>query len=297
MMVMCGGVAAAQAKLQLAITFDDLPAHGQHPPEVSRLEIIQSILATLKGEKMPPIYGFINGVRTEEQPETMAVLEAWRAAGQPLGNHTWSHPNLAETQAGLFEAEIEANQPILRNLMGHDDWHWFRYPYLQEGETAEKHKAVRQWLSRNKYQVAEVTMDFEDYLWNEPYTRCSAKHDEVAIKELHDSYLATADQYIGLYRAYAKLVWGHDIPYVLLMHVGAFDAKMLPELLELYRKRGFGFVTLPQAESDPAYRDDAEIGYVDGDSLTDMMAVKRGISKAGLPPHSKPMERLRTICR
>ena len=290
------GKAAHAQRQQLAITFDDLPSHGAHPPSVSRLDIIQSILATLKHEHMPATYGFINGARTEDDPALMNVLQAWRAAGQPLGNHTWSHPNFADTPADLFEAEIQANQPLLRQLMPKEDWHWFRYPYLQEGETIEKHRAVRKWLVDNHYQVAEVTMDFEDYLWNEPYTRCTAVGDQAAIQELHDSYLATADEFITLYRAYATRVYGHDIPYILLMHAGAFDARMLPELLALYRQRGFTFVTLPQAAADPAYREDPDIAYTQGDSLTDMLAIKHGVVRRELPPHTKPVKRLQEIC-
>ena len=286
---------AAHAQ-QLAITFDDLPAHGEHPPELSRLDIIQSILATLKREHMPLTYGFLNGVRTEEHPTTLAVLEAWRAAGQPLANHTWSHPNLDNTLPYQFEADIEADQPLLRSLMPNQDWHWFRYPYLHEGETLDKHREVRKWLADNHYQVAEVTMDFEDYLWNAPYTRCTAKHDTAALQELHDSYLATADRMATFYRAYAKAVYGREIPYILLMHVGAFDAHMLPELLKLYRDRGFTFVTLPQAAADPVYHQDPDIAYVDGDSLTDMNAKKLGLSTASLPPHAKPYDRLNALC-
>ena len=37
---------------------------------------------------------------------------------------------------------------------------------------------------------------------------------------------------------------------MLLLHVGAFDAEMLRRLLQLYRARGFQFVTLPEAERD-----------------------------------------------
>ena len=116
-----------------------------HPPTISSLQIIQSILATLQRKKLPPAYGFINGVRTEESPETLDVLRAWRTAGQPLANHTWSHPDFNDTTASQFIANIEANQPLLRTLMPapSDDWHWLRYPYLNEGDTLEKHRAVR----------------------------------------------------------------------------------------------------------------------------------------------------------
>ncbi len=72
----------------LAITFDDLPNHGPRPPAISRLQIVQSILATLQRGKLPPAYGFINAVKTEEHPGGFEILRAWRAAGQPLANHT-----------------------------------------------------------------------------------------------------------------------------------------------------------------------------------------------------------------
>ncbi len=113
---------------QIAITFDDLPAHGQLPPGETRLDVANSILTTLKTEHLPPVYGFINGVRTEETPASLAVLKAWRAAGEPLGNHTWSHPDIGDLTSAQFESEIEKNEPLLRSLMDSEDWHWFRYP-------------------------------------------------------------------------------------------------------------------------------------------------------------------------
>jgi peptidoglycan/xylan/chitin deacetylase (PgdA/CDA1 family) len=261
------------------------------------MQIIQSILATLQREKLPPTYGFMNGVRTEESPDTLDVLRAWRAAGQPLANHTWSHPDFNDTFPAQFIAEIEANQPLLRTLMPgpSDDWHWFRYPYLSEGDTLAKRREVRTWLKENHYKVAEVTMDFEDWAWNDPYTRCTAKSDTAGLKQLHDIYLSTADEFISYYRAMSKAVYGRDIPLILLMHVGAFDAQMLPELLNLYRNRGFTFVTLPEAAADPIYAEDSDIAYTNGDTLTEQIAFKRGIPRPNFP--NKPTALLQSVCR
>jgi peptidoglycan/xylan/chitin deacetylase (PgdA/CDA1 family) len=91
---------------QMAITFDDLPAHGEKPAGTTRLGIAQSILVTLKEEQMPPTYGFINGKRREEDASSLAVLMAWRAAGQPLGNHTWAHEDFNTETPEQFEAEV-----------------------------------------------------------------------------------------------------------------------------------------------------------------------------------------------
>jgi peptidoglycan/xylan/chitin deacetylase (PgdA/CDA1 family) len=279
---------------QMAITFDDLPAHGEKPDGMTRLDIVQSILATLKQEHLPPTYGFINGKRREEDASSLAVLKAWRGAGQPLGNHTWSHEDFNNETPEQFEAEVAKVEPLLKQLMGDEDWHWFRYPFLHEGDTIPKRRAARAWLASHGYKIAEVTMDFEDYLWNAPYARCMDKHDAASIERLHDIYLAAADQYYGVFRQLSQLVYGRDVKYVLLMHVGALDAKMLPELLALYRSKGVSFISLPAAISDPAYRDDPDIGEPTGGTLLELMAEKK---KLRFPANSKPYKELDSMCR
>jgi peptidoglycan-N-acetylglucosamine deacetylase len=291
LLILAAGRASSQ---QMAITFDDLPVHGAMPPGVTRLQIANSILTTLKREKLPPVYGFINAERMEQDPASLQALKAWRAAGQPLGNHTWAHLDLNDQSAEEFEAEVSKNEPLLKELMGKEDWHWFRYPYLHEGDTVEKRRAVRSWLSAHGYKIAQVNMDFEDYLWNEPYARCVAKHDEASIAKLHDGYLAVADQYYGVFRELSQLVYARDVKYVLLMHVGAFDARMLPELLALYRAKGVSFISLQDAMADPTYRDDPDIGDRDGGAFLELMVQQKHIK---FPPNTKPYKELRAMCR
>ena len=115
-------------------------------------------------------------------------------------------------------------------------------------------------------------MDFQDYNWNEPYARCAAKHDDAAIESLHDSYLDAADESIRVYRQIAQTLYHRDVPYVLLMHVGAFDAHMLPELIRLFRSRGFSFVTLQQAMADPIYSFDPKVTSPGGNTFNEMVA-------------------------
>ena len=280
--------------LKVALTFDDLPIHGALPPGETRLDIAKSVLSTLKHEHMPPVYGFINAEKLQTQPDTIDVLRLWRSAGEPLGSHTYSHMDLEVHTPQEFEADIAKNEPPLRSLAGTPDWHMFRYPYLHEGETLEKRQEIQRYLKANGYQVAEVTLDFEDYLWNDPYARCSAKKDTAAIAELEKTYLATADQYIGVFRDLTHQLYGRDIPYVLLLHIGAFDARMLPQLIALLRQRGFTFTTLEEAQKDPAYAIDPAAGVKYGGALQEMLAAARKIK---MPPNSKPYKQLEAICR
>jgi hypothetical protein len=67
---------------------------------------------------------------------------------------------------------------------------------LHEGDTLEKRHAVATFLKAHGYRVAQVTLNFDDYAYNDPYTRCVAKNDAAAIEGLKHSYLSRAAQSI-----------------------------------------------------------------------------------------------------
>ncbi|HEX4005712.1 MAG TPA: polysaccharide deacetylase family protein [Acidobacteriaceae bacterium] len=289
--VAMAGVAGAQ---QVAITFDDLPAHSVLPPGETRIEVANQVIRALHRAHVPPTYGFVNGIRVQEQPDTIGVLGAWRAAGNPLGNHTWTHMNLNQNSLGAFEEDVTHNEQLLQVQMDGGDWHWLRFPYLAEGDTPEKQMGVRAFLAQHGYKIAGVTMSFGDYEWNEPYARCSEKHDGKGIVYLERSYLKAAADDIAYRRAMAKTLFGHDIPYVLLMHIGAFDARMLPRLLEQYKRRGFSFISLNDAERDPFYKYDTDPKLLPGpDTLEGAMMEK----KLPLPKHEDFSAKLNAVCR
>ncbi len=288
-------VFAQQPQLEVAITVDDLPQHGDLPPGVTRSDIAKRFIATFKAKGVPEVYGFMNAKRIGDDPDRSASLKLWVDAGLPLGSHTFSHIDLTAHSAEEFDAEVAANEPFLQTLMGARDWHWFRYPYLHEGDTLEKRHAVRKYLQEHNYKVAEVTLDFEDYAWNNPYARCVAKQDSESIAWLKQSYLSTAAEYISLGQKMAVQLYGRDIKHVLLLHTGAFDSVMLSDLLDLLTKQGFHFVTLPEAEKDPAYLRDPDAAFKDGGTLLDELMEAQHLK---FPPHTeKPMKKLDEICR
>lgn len=297
-MSVLGGCCRAQTEPSsgpvVALTFDDMPAAGPRPADESRVAIVQSLLTTLKSEKMPPVYGFVNGLRVEEAPETAEVLRLWRSAGNLLGSHTYTHPDLETTPVQVFEENVLRNEPILRQVSGTSDWHWFRYPFLHEGESQGKAEAVAAFLKQHGYRTAEVSLDFEDYLWEEPDVRCKAKQDQAHIAALHDSYLAIADEYIDIYRSLTRRLYGRDIPYVLLLHENAFNARMLPDLIALLRARGFAFTTMPEALADPVYTEAKPYGYATGGALQELAASAR---KLPVAPNAKPYQWLDRVCR
>jgi peptidoglycan/xylan/chitin deacetylase (PgdA/CDA1 family) len=253
----CSTVTHKTAQPSIAITIDDLPVHGPYPRGESELDATKQILAALKAEQVEA-YGFLNAQWTERQPATMEALEAWAAAGQPLANHGFAHRHLSEMSVDEFEQELVKNEPVLERLSAGKHWKWFRYPFLDEGENPGKRAASRAILANHGYKIAAVTMDFSDWAWSAPYARCKYAGDQAAVARLEALYLQAARESIAHYRALSQQTYGRDIPYVLLLHVSAFEGRMLPRLLKLYREEGFRFTTLAQAQSDPAYLEQNE---------------------------------------
>ncbi|WP_245646576.1 GDSL-type esterase/lipase family protein [Sphingomonas soli] len=238
----------------IALTFDDMPAHGQLPVGTTWPEVADGIIAALKAADAPAT-GFLNGALLAQAPGGEKVLDAWRAAGLPLANHGWSHANLDQLTDAQFAEEVAKNEALLASKMGSEDWRWFRYPFLAEASADPAKRArIRKLLADKGYKVATVTMDFGDWAYTAPYARCVARQDYAALAEMEKAWLAGAAANADRYRAMSRALYGRDIPYVLLMHLGALDARLMPQLLEMYRKKGFRFVTLEEASRDPYYR-------------------------------------------
>lgn len=295
-LALCCHVRPASAQQRIAFTWDDLPAHSTLPPGETRQQVIDLLIGTMQAQHLPAPYGFLNAKVLEAQPELIKVLDAWRAAGFPLGNHTWSHLNLnaSSTTLEAWEAEVLQNEPMLRQEMGTADFHWLRFPNLSEGNTPEKKLGARRFLAEHGYRIAGVTMSFGDYAYNEPYARCMARGDQTAVKQLEDSYLEEAAKNLDYAHSMSMALFSRDIPYVLLMHVGALDAKLLQTLLALYRQHGVRFISLEEAVSDPFYGNDLDLSLSPApDTLEEAMRLK------GLPlPRRDPMSvNLTTICR
>jgi peptidoglycan/xylan/chitin deacetylase (PgdA/CDA1 family) len=278
---------------EVALTFDDLPVHGPLPGTLARVDIAASIIAALQAAHAPPIYGFVNAKHLDTDPSSAPVLQRWRDAGFPLANHTFSHMDLNTNSVEAFEQDILANEPTLEKYMGsadsqstdsqNNDWHWLRFPFLREGDTPEKHHAVMAFLKEHGYKIAEVTLNFDDYAYNEPYARCLAKNDQAGVEWLKQSYLSAAGNSLTQGQKLSNLALGRQIKHTMLLHIGGFETVMFPQLLDLLKQRGFELVTLRQAESDPAYAVDPELSADWNGTFLDQMLRAKHIPDPRLP--------------
>jgi hypothetical protein len=52
----------------------------------------------------------------------------------------------------------------------------------------------------------------------------------------------------------SREVAGHEVAQTLLIHASRLNADAMPDLLAMFRRRGYGFVSLEEALRDPAYQ-------------------------------------------
>jgi len=246
----------------IAITVDDLPGAepgtDQAVGDLRELERInRTIPAVLKGHHVPAV-GFVNEWKLQvpaERDARAALLKCWLDAGLSLGNHTYSHPDFQTTPLAQFEDDTVRGEVVTQALMRERGLtvKFFRYPFLNTGPTEEAKTAFEAFLKERGLTVAPVTLDSQDWIFNDALGLAIRNKDEQLAAKTKNEYLAYADRAFDYFEAMSRQLFGREIPQVLLIHDSELNVEMLHLLLEKIEKRGYRFVSLEQALSDPAY--------------------------------------------
>ncbi len=293
-------VSSVHAKIKVAITVDDLPTHAELPVGVTREQVATKMLTALKKHKVVEAYAFINAGKVDENQQSFEVLKLWQAAGYSFGNHTYRHEDLNQVKLDNFFAAITKNEPMLKKLSSRENWRYFRYPFLREGDTLKKRNAVRDFLKKRKYQIAQVTIDFEDWSWNNPYARCKKKNESQALLWLKNTYLQNAIDQLERAEKLSQALFNRSIPHILLLHIGAFDAEMTDALLSAYKARGVDFISLEEAAKDKVYDFDPAIVDKRGSEFTYQVLRSRHLTlqDIGMAAYTAyPEDELGKICQ
>jgi len=249
----------------LAITIDDLPTHGPLPPGITRLAVADQLIEVLRRHGIRDAVGFVNGGQIADTPEHGIILERWIAAGYRLGNHTFGHVDLDRTGPDGFLADVERNEPVIVRYSGTEPDRMFRYPYLHEGATLIEREGVRRGLRERRYQIVPVTVDFYDWAWNGMYVRCAGNPG--AVKALTRGFREAALRALDWSEETADTLVRRPIKQILLLHVGAFVALTLDDLLSAYEARGVRFVPVRDALEDPVYGIDPKVTWRDQENF------------------------------
>ena len=265
----------------VAITIDDLPAAGAN--SMTGKEIIEmtgKLLGTLRDQKVPAV-GFVNEQKLYkfgEVDDRIKALSLWPEYGFELGNHTFSHASLNRVGLKAWEEEIVRGETVTRMLLAQHNMQlrYFRHPYLDSGRDLETRRQAEAFLVERGYRIAPITMDAWDWMYAGVYEDARRRGDTALEQKLVDSYHDYTNQVFDYYEKFSKDLIGYEPKQILLLHGNWLEADHIAELLDLLRKRGYKFITLQDALSDPAYSLPDEYVGEEGTGWIDHWAVTRG---------------------
>lgn len=282
-------------RFDIAITVDDLTGNGALPPGATRLGIADRYIGVLKQHGVPDAFGMVNVSKLERDSDGAEVLAHWRQAAYSLGNHSYSHMNL--NRAASFDAwqsDVVTGEQQIASRMRGADWRYFRFPNMAAGKDKVQHDAAIAFLAQRGYRIAEASVSFDDWAYSDAYARCLAKGDRAAVAAMKEQYLKAVDDGIARMKALSHSVYGRMIPQVLLTHLSGWGADMLPQVLARLDAAGAHYVTLQQAQRDPAYGGDDP--WAGNQLLMDRAARQRKIGIDAIPKLS-PTDNLKDMCR
>jgi peptidoglycan/xylan/chitin deacetylase (PgdA/CDA1 family) len=243
----------------VAVTFDDLPAPGDSvvSDDPAALHAMTArLLAELKEYKIPAI-GFVNEDKLYRGNfrQRVDILKMWVDAGFALGNHTYSHADLDTTPLAAYELDFLRGEIVTQPLLlskGKRE-RYFRYPFLDVGETLETRRAFRQFLDRQRYAVAPVTIDNQEYMFAAVYAHALTTGDTGTADRVSASYLSYMNDIFAYFEKFSSDTLGYEPRQVLLLHADQLDTDEMGDLVKMMRARGYRFVSLRDALRDPAY--------------------------------------------
>lgn len=247
----------AQSK-QVAITMDDLPFVMEISLEQTQ-QNTRKLLSHFRAYNMP-VVGFVNEqklMKLNEIDARVALLESWLEAGQPLGNHTFSHPDFNTTSLEDYKADFLKGEIIISQLCNkyNQTQKYFRFPFLHAGPDSLKKAEFEIFLKAQGYENAPVTIDNEDYIFNKAYVNAFKKKDHKTMQMVVKAYLQYVSAMIDYHEELTQQVMGSPIRHIFLCHANQINTDYFDKVADLFKAKGYTFITLEAALQDEVYQE------------------------------------------
>lgn len=274
-------IAAAQT---VSFTFDD----GLDPrtqPEAAAWT--QRLLATLASHQVQAM--FFPAGKNVDSPAGLEQVRAWAQAGHDIGNHTYSHRNFGSARLSIeaFTEDVLRAEQLLGSV---PRWQRrLRFPYLKEGETADKRDGLRAWMDQHGYRPAPVSIDTSDWYYDQRYA-ARGPRPEASVIRFRRLYLHHLFQRAQYYDELARQVLGRSPPHVMLLHTNRLNAEFIGDVIQMFRSKGWKIVAPSAAFQDPLYRTPAQ-ALPAGESIVWALAQQSGLPGLRYPAEDDVYEK------
>ena len=198
---------------KLVLTFDDGPDPTWTP----------QVLDILKKENVPAAF-FVVGINAEKN---IPLIKRMYREGYELGNHSFTHPNIAEISPKRAVLEIESTRLLLECITGHSTI-LFRAPYNADSEPEKMEELLPVAIARTKNYL-DVGESVDPLDW-EP----GISADSIVSRTIRRKQELNAAGLGG---------------NVILLHDAGGESRAatiaaLPRIIEYFKKQGYEFTTI-----------------------------------------------------
>ena len=221
------------------------------------MDINRRMVAAFRARKVPAI-GFVNERFLQidgERDARTGLLRIWTASGMSLGNHLYRHRSLTSTPLREYQDDVLRGEVLTRAVLAVDKLPlvYFRHPFLHTGPTLQIKQAFESFLAERGYRVAPATLDHSDWVFTRVYESAIVTKDRGLRTRTVAAFLSFFEAQIAQAEQASVALFGREIPQILMTHANRINADQTPRWLAALERRGYTFVSLDQALSDPAY--------------------------------------------
>jgi peptidoglycan-N-acetylglucosamine deacetylase len=274
-------LAAPPAPPAVALTFDD-------GSDLASINL--PMLKALADAQVKSVLYIAGG--NVDSPQGLALVRRWGEAGHWIGNHSYSHRSFGTAAVTLaaFQSDVLRNEMLFKDMPG---WtRTFRFPFLREGETADKRDGFRAFLRKQGYRSGRPTIDASDWYYAGRFRAWKARNAGADPAPYRKAYLDHLSERVSYYEDLARKVVGRPVKHTLLLHTNEINAAFLSDVIAMLRARGWTIIDPATAYADPIYDSEPRI-LPAGQSLVWALAKARGIPGLRYPGESEKYEKPR----
>ncbi len=274
--------AADTALRPLLVTVDDLPISSArlHPDPAERERITRDLLASLRKHGIKAV-GLVTWRNVHDDADRR-LLELWLDDGHELGNHSNEHKNYSAAEPEAYIADAERGRAALAEFLAPRGRkvRFFRFPFLREGDTEAKLIAMRRYLERSDQKSLPVTIDNQDWSFEEPWVEARRRSDRAAEGEIAEDFQASLRIAVRLHERRGDELFGRTTPQILLLHATEVGSAQWDRLFTWLEGSGHRFATADEVLSDPALGEQHHFVGRYGVGLWDRIAHEREVETA-----------------
>ncbi len=245
---------AGIAQKKVAFTIDDVPNSKLY----QRQGFHNNLLAKIDSLQLP-VTIFINEARlfdTDSLVKNVRALSNWaRDPLVTLGNHTYSHGMYSTEGLDSFKMDVLKGEYLTREIarQQHKPLQYFRFPYNDLGADSMQHVQSLAFISSLHYINTPFTVHSEDWFVERLYTYYKEHQMQKDAERIGKAFVAKTLEYFQYIDDLVKQQTGREVKHIYLMHDNTLNADYLGELIQALKKKGYQFITLDDAMTDPIY--------------------------------------------